>query len=411
MALSDLFCLPKTIARHRQPPLGGFQDGFQEWMCRKGFSPSTMRHHVLSVTHLSEYLADRQDLLQQPIDVLLQESDSCLKSRHRSCRYSVNRFLAYVDSLGTAVVGGQVPSVNATLMQDYLDWLADYGDCAPATVDLRRDYLRRFFDFDGNRPLDKMLAILTANDIQQRFLDYANTHGLSARRSMQATLRTFLHFCFYTRLTSHDLSSAVPPFRTYRLSVLPRGLSEQSAELVFTLIDRQTKVGKRDYAIISLLYHYGVRGGQVRALRFCHIDWRQGQIHFLALKHGKTIIVPFVNDVGDALLDYVQHARPQSDADEVFLTSRAPYQPLLRSSALSEITGRYLRGAEPALPSCGAHVFRHGFATRLLQQGNSLKTIADLLGHRCLQTTMVYTKVHHDALQTAALELPMEATS
>ena len=170
-------------------------------------------------------------------------------------------------------------------------------------------------------------------------------------------------------------------------------------------------MGKRDYAIISLLYHYGVRGGQVRALRFCDIDWRQGLVCFPALKHGKTIIVPFVNDVGEALLDYIKTARPQSDAEEIFLTCRAPYHPLLRSNTLSEITGRYLRGAEPALPSCGAHVFRHGFATRLLQQGNSLKTIADLLGHRWLQTTMIYTKVDDHALQTAALELPMEATS
>ena len=54
------------------------------------------------------------------------------------------------------------------------------------------------------------------------------------------------------------------------------------------------------------------------------------------------------------------------------------------------------------------HVFRHGFATRMLEQGHSLKAIADVLGHRHLQTTFIYTKVDFNVLKQVALEWPEE---
>jgi site-specific recombinase XerD len=94
----------------------------------------------------------------------------------------------------------------------------------------------------------------------------------------------------------------------------------------------------------------------------------------------------------------------------VFLTSRAPYHPLLHSNSLSAIIERRIRTAGIEIPSKGAHAFRHGFATRMLEQGQSLKAIADVLGHRHLGTTFIYTKVDFNALKQVALEWPQEVT-
>jgi site-specific recombinase XerD len=83
---------------------------------------------------------------------------------------------------------------------------------------------------------------------------------------------------------------------------------------------------------------------------------------------------------------------------------------LPNSNTLSLIVNRCLQAAGIELPSKGAHAFRHGFASRMLQQGNSLKAIADVLGHRRLGTTFLYTKVDFTALKQVALPWPEEVS-
>jgi site-specific recombinase XerD len=109
-------------------------------------------------------------------------------------------------------------------------------------------------------------------------------------------------------------------------------------------------------------------------------------------------------------LDYLRNSRPACSCPEVFLTCRAPYHPLPKSNALSAIVERRLRAAGIDVPSKGAHAFRHGFATRKLQQGHSLKAIADVLGHRHLGTTFLYAKVDFNALKQVALPWPQEVS-
>ena len=93
-------------------------------------------------------------------------------------------------------------------------------------------------------------------------MPYADKMGRSARRSMQAALRTFLRFCLSQGYLQRPLQHAVPTWRTYKLATVPRGLTGEQALKVLQGIDRHSNVGRRDYAICQLLYTYGVRGGQ-----------------------------------------------------------------------------------------------------------------------------------------------------
>lgn len=187
-----------------------------------------------------------------------------------------------------------------------------------------------------------------------------------------------------------------------------RGLSEAQAQGVLESVDRTTVVGRRDYAILTLLYTYGVRGGQVRSLRQSDIAWARNQILFRAIKGGKDSLLPLTSQVGQSLLDYLQKARPRCRFPEVFLTCRAPYGPV---GKISEIVRRNLKRAGIDAPSPGAHGFRHAFATRMVARGHPLKAVADVLGHRCLSTTFLYTKVDFKALSQVALEWPKEVRS
>ncbi len=254
-----------------------------------------------------------------------------------------------------------------------------------------------------------MFRTLTAETVERFFLPYAQKMGHSARRSMQAALRTFLRFCLHQGHVQRPLERAVPTWRTYKLATVPRGLTDEQALKVLQGIDRNSNTGRRDYAIFKLLYTYGVRGGQVRALRLEDIDWAQSQILFRASKQGKDSLLPLTAKVGESLLEYLKSARPPSQHPHVFLTSRAPYHALVNSNSLSAVVERHLRKAGIEATSKGAHAFRHGFATRMLQEGHSLKAIADVLGHRHLGTTFIYTKVDFNSLKEVALRWPKEA--
>jgi integrase len=228
---------------------------------------------------------------------------------------------------------------------------------------------------------------------------------------MQSALRTFVRLCFCRGYLAQPLDGAVPTLRTYKLASAPRGLTDGQAQQVLEHIDRQTASGRRDYAILQLLYTYGVRGGQVRALCLEDVHWAENQIFFRASKHGKHSRLPLTPDVGESLLDYLQHARPAAGYSQVFLTCRAPYHPLPKSNTLSQIVRDRMQAAGVHLPSRGAHVFRHSFAARMLRQGHDLKAIADVLGHRHLGTTFIYAKVDFATLEQVALEWPEEVSS
>ena len=238
------------------------------------------------------------------------------------------------------------------------------------------------------------------------FLEHISSQGRSARRTLQSALRSFFKYCYFSKITTSNLSLAIPTLHTYKLATIPRAIEEPDIQHVFNNIDRETAVGKRDYAIILLLYHYGVRGAHVRGLRLSSINWHQSVIHFPACKGGKIVTMPLVTEVAQALIDYLKNSRPNSNEQHLFLTSRAPYRPMMRSSTLSAILYRHQYSAQITLSNYGTHCFRHGFATRALQKGYSLKSIADCLGHRCLQSTMIYAKVDAQSLSSMSLELP-----
>jgi site-specific recombinase XerD len=321
--------------------------------------------------------------------------------------YSVNRFLAYLRDSGLLDSLPQ-KEIYQPLLGGYLEWMRHYQHAADGTLQVRSHSITQFLQWLDPEATPEGLSRLTAERIEDFFLRYAQSMGRSARRSMQSALRTFFRFCLHQGYIKRPLDRAVPTLRTYKLATVPRGLSDTEAQQVLRGINRNSHGGRRDYAILQLLYTYGVRGGQVRALRLEDIDWAKNQIFFQASKNGKDSRLPLTAPVGEGLLDYLQNSRPSYSYPHVFLTCRAPYHPFAHSSSLSPIVERLIRVAGLDLSSKGAHLFRHGFATRMLHQGHSLKAVADVLGHRHLSTTFIYTKVDFNALKQVGLAWPQE---
>jgi integrase/recombinase XerD len=419
MALEQIFVSQRTLTKLRLPPLGGYLDGFCDHLLVNGFTWHTSRRHVANASHLNTYLNSqgiKLPLSGKVIDdffrsyPLQARNRGALEKHIAQMHRSINRLVEYLDSINCYEPADSPPetAIYQALLDAYLNWLSDYQALAPSTVELRSGYLRQFLDSLGSDATVHGCQKLTAASVEQYFMTYAKQSGQSAQRSMQATLRTFFRFCLQEGIIHRPLDYAVPKIATYSLSTVPSGLSDEQALQVLKCIDHTTPEGARDYAICQLLYTYGVRNRQICQLCFDDIDWINNTIHFKALKHGKDSDLPLTMVVGEGLLDYIQNNRPICSTSYVFLTTRAPYHALnsSRSSTLSYMTSHYIQIAGIELASKGTHVFRHCLASRMLEQGHSLKAIADVLGHRHLSSTLHYAKIDFSHLKQVALPWP-----
>jgi integrase/recombinase XerD len=174
-------------------------------------------------------------------------------------------------------------------------------------------------------------------------------------------------------------------------------------------IDRSSAMGRRDHTMFLLMATYGLRAGEVAALRLDDIDWRAGKIRVSRSKTCTPLELPLTDEVGAALVDYLRHARPQAVCREIFLRLRLPAD-RIGSTTVSEAFRTWARRG--ALPTgCGGpHCLRHSLATHLLREGISLKSIGDLLGHRSTESTCVYLRLQVEDLCEAALPLPSEVS-
>lgn len=297
-------------------------------------------------------------------------------------------------------------SWNRPMLKAFADWLAEVRGLEAGSITVLLGSACSFVDAVTARaavPCAPAFRSLTPDGVEDFFVQYGKDHGMSARRSMRSAMRSFLKFASYRGWVGSELADAVPSLLSYRLSGLPRGLSD---EQMSTLLGSPWEGGRcllRDRAIVYLLVTYGIRREQVSALRLTDIDWRERTIDFAAHKGGKAAHHVLTQTVAKSLADYLRNERPTSDCDYVFLRQKPP---LLRLGPMAISSMVRSRMGRCGLPPRGPHAFRHTFATRLLRLGQPIKAIADLLGHRSLDSVAVYAKVDYARLLESAVDWP-----
>jgi site-specific recombinase XerD len=224
----------------------------------------------------------------------------------------------------------------------------------------------------------------------------------STVRDTCGVLKVFLRYAHREGVIAADLSDSVEWPQVYRLSTIPRSISWAEVGRVLAGVDRRTKAGKRDYAILLLLVTYGLRGREVAALTLADIDWRRERLAVPERKAGHSTAFPLSTAVGDALVAYLQHGRPHSEDRRLFFRAVAPVRPI-SSAAVSCCARHYLLKAGVDVPRPGSHTLRHTAVQRLVDDGFSLKAIGDFVGHRSPKSTEIYAKVDVERLREVAL--------
>jgi len=230
-----------------------------------------------------------------------------------------------------------------------------------------------------------------------------------AAHNMACAIRVFLRYLHTEGVMREDLSGEIPSFAYRRQSKLPSALDAGEMAALLSSVDRASRVGKRDYAIILLACRLGLRSGDIRALRFSDIRWERNTIEIVTQKTGKPLALPLLDDVGQAIIDYAKYARPIVNSPVIFQTCNAPIGPL-SAPAVSSIVKRYAgKAAIDTAPGRhpGPRLLRNTLASALLQENVPLPEISGILTHSDTRTTQeYYLRIDINQLKRCALDPP-----
>ena len=246
---------------------------------------------------------------------------------------------------------------------------------------------------------------ITAADITA-FVQRQASLVTSKRAPLVVTaLRSFLRYLFVRGIVATDLATCVPTIATWSLSNVPRFLAREQIQKILASCDKETAIGKRDYALLLLLARLGLRAGEVVALTLDDFDWDAGLVTVRG-KGKRVAQMPLPSEVGTAIADYLSTGRPRCSSRRVFIRAKAPLTGFANSIAICSLVDRAMERAGVESEYRGSHVFRHSLATGMLNHGASLDEIGDLLRHRRPETTRIYAKVDLVSLRSIALPWP-----
>jgi integrase/recombinase XerD len=227
------------------------------------------------------------------------------------------------------------------------------------------------------------------------------TVGLAA-----SVLRSFFRFLRAAGLREDRLEDAVPAL-PHRRAGLVRHLDPARFEQLLGSLDSSSPRGLRDRAIVLTMARLGLRAVEIVQLRLEDIDWRNGLVRVSARKTGRGAVLPLIDEVGTAMAEYLQHARPDTRVRQLFVLHRQRVGAPISRGIVRQAVTNALRHAGIEAPVRGGNLLRHSLATELLDCGAGLIEIADLFGHSSLASTQIYAAVDVAALRQVALPWPV----
>jgi len=299
-------------------------------------------------------------------------------------------------------------TIKYKLNEYFEQMLAEYLAAHELHQNTRGDIVwvaRSFFDWlvrEGH----KNLEFVTAEEIQ-RYIVYCS--GFMTSVSIYNVLLYMRKLCVYLheRGLLNNPYTALLSMRVSRESKIYPAAEQSEIAATLAQIDCSTVMGKRDYAIILLGAVTGVRAVDIKNLKLSNIDWQHGEIKIVQGKTGKTNILPLTKDVGEAVKDYILHARPHSVDDNVFIRLMPPYVAVGDSWSIGNIYDRYRKRAglpREAFDGKGFHSLRRALGKNMVTTGTPVTTVAQVLGDTKIDSVKKYIALDSEHLAECALD-------
>jgi integrase/recombinase XerD len=388
-------------------PMGRYLDGLADELQRESYARLSARR-LLSISGQFSYFAGL-------IGAAVQDIDEALAQRFITHAFpddaqapnAIRKMLDYLRRQGVIAPPPELPPLPfASVVAGFDRYMRDVRGLATTTRKCCVGHARSMIDWLVVRYGDQALERVAGTDVLEFITDQLDRGGSrSWRGHLCSQTRRFLSYLHTSGSIATDVARAVPSVSTPRLASLPRGFRWSQVRALIDGVDTSHPDGIRDKAILLLLATLGLRSGEVRALELGDIRWQSGEIRLPRTKTRRERVLPLLAEVGAALADYILHGRPVLPLPQVFLR-HGPRPGAMQPNTIVWVVRRHLDRAGIRVAGRGAHALRHSLATRMVNAGVSIKSVADVLGHASIDTTAIYTKVDMTTLATVALPFP-----
>lgn len=388
---------------------------FEAYLSARGYARSTVQQYVLTARRFDAWLRHprkrRLAIDEEAVALFVRRS----RVTKRLCRTNylqtgLRHLLQMLRDRGeVTLISASPPTIIDAAIQKFISHMRETCGFAEATCRRHAFYVRRFLEYKyGGGAL--RWNRLCRDDLVNFVGEYGKRSMLRAAQAVASALRKYLGYLQLQGINVQGLVAAVPTTPCWRLANLPRMMTEEQVRTLLSSFDRSTATGRRDYAIISLMSTLGLRASEVARLQLDDLNWRDASLRIVTPKSRRTNTLPLPDAAGRAIADYLRDGRPATSHRHVFARHIAPRNIPLKGSTVQATAIRAFRrcGFDPRWK--GSHILRHTVATQLHQRGATLKEVADMLGHRSIETSAVYAKVNFPALAAVALPWPEVTT-
>ena len=395
-------------------PLAAYVDAFTRYLCERHHASKTIPKYLGCLAHFGRWMNQCQlniecideELVRRFLDDHLPGCD-CARP---VCRNRVDLRAALGHLLfvlrAEAVIPGAAP--GTTPVDEELRRFDAHMDhvhgLAPKTRSMHLLTVGRLLrEQFGDQPV--VISALTPEDLRRFVACQSERYSTPGNAtSMISALRGYLRFRTTCGDQVHGLIGVLAYPIQWKLASLPQALSSTEVERLEAALGGEGRSARRSDAMVRCALDLGLRRGEVAGLSLDDIDWRAGTITLRRTKGRREDCLPLPAATARAIADYLRLERPQTDSRAVFVRHATPVgRPIGPDCVGKTIRQAYARAG---LPYTRAHLLRHTMASRLLAGGSSLKEVADVLRHRCLDTTLIYAKLDSRNLSAVALPWP-----
>src|SRR6266446_6399547 len=395
-------------------PAAPFLEGFVHALETRGYADPTIRYHVGAVHHLCGWAAGHSRSVSTFDDAdfgsFLRHLPSCRcphiqggKFIHHA-RFSVGLFGTYLREVGILPLATPRQGLQQPILTSFHHWMLNHRGVKESTLKIYARLVPALLETVAGDA-----ASIDARTLRSFFAAHSKNLAQGSASNVANAVRMFVRYLIAEGISAPGLDNALPTTASWRNTSLPRSLPSSDIDRVIAACDPSTKQGLRDRAIILLMVRLGLRASDICNLRLEDFDWHEASI-WVSRKGRRAAQMPLPQEIGDAVLAYLQSGRPPTKMASLFVRHQAPIRPFASSSAISGITAAAIHRAGIQSPCRGAHVLRHSTATTMLRNGVSLQDIGTVLRHRSLHTTLHYAKVDTALLQVVVNPWPEVAS-
>ncbi|MBZ9606179.1 tyrosine-type recombinase/integrase [Phyllobacterium chamaecytisi] len=403
--MRGVYVRKKSVVKERLKAglAAAYVDDFTEWLRQRRYTEKTIVECIRLLASWTNW-ARSEDYTLDTIRSAYSASFALIRNGHRPrFRGDVNKdsveiaklFISYLENTGVLPCLPAKPELP--IVAAFTIWAREQHGLAETTLGTYQGAVIPFVEAVGDDT-----SAYDAEVIRAYMLERAGTVSVARLKGIGVAVRAFLRFLIATGQCAPGLDHAMPNAAGWRLASVPRFLPEADIARIIAACDGERRL--RDRAIILLLVRLGLRASEVARLTFDDIDWRQGTIRL----HGKgrrEELLPLTQDIGDAIIDYIERGRPKLSEHAIFLTESAPIRPIDRIAVKCLVKRALTRGGVESTYK-GAHVLRHSAATAMLRHGVSLTGVGTVLRHRSPAMTAHYAKVDIALLSSIAQPWP-----